>query len=354
MADIARAAQAVFDRDGVAALQYQTTEGFPPLRAWIAEKYGREWGLDVDPAEIVITTGSQQSIDLLGKAFIDPGDRVLLERPSYLGAIQAFEVYEPRLVHVPLTDEGLDAKALAAALSDGPAKMLYAVPNFQNPSGLSYSEAARRSVAETLKGRPTLLVEDDPYAALRFHGKPSPPLRSFYGPGSVMLGTFSKTVSPGIRVGWICAPREVLDKIVALKQAADLHSDALSQRILHQYLMTNDTAAQIEKIRAQYGRQCDAMLAALARYCPPTVKYTRPEGGMFLWMTLPDGVSSMKLFDRALAAKVAFVPGIPFYADGGGDSTMRLNFSNSDEERIEEGIKRLGRAIDEELAAARR
>jgi 2-aminoadipate transaminase len=350
VAQIAKATQTVFDRDGAAALQYQTTEGFPPLRAWIAERYNREWNLDVSPDEILITTGSQQSIDLLGKALIDQGDRVLLERPSYLGAIQAFQVYEPQFVHVPLSEEGLDAAGLRAALGEAPAKMLYVVPNFQNPSGISYSDAARRAVCGALRGTSTLLVEDDPYSALRFRGRPLPPLRSYYGPGSVMLGTFSKTVSPGIRTGWICAPPEIREMLVTLKQAADLHSDALSQRILHEYLTSSDTAAHIEKIRAQYGRQCDAMLAAIAAHCPSEVKYTRPEGGMFLWMTLPEGVSSLKLFDRALAAGVAFVPGIPFYTDGGGDNTLRLNFSNSDKPRIEEGIRRLGRAIREELA----
>jgi len=354
VADIARAAQTVLSRDGAAALQYQTTEGFAPLRAWIAEHYNREWNLGVSPAEILVTSGPQQSIDLLGKVFINAGDRILLERPSYLGAIQAFQVYEPELVHVPLSEEGLDVASLRAALDEAPAKMVYVVPNFQNPSGLSYSEPARRAVCDALRGRDALLVEDDPYAALRFRGTPLPPLRSYYGAGSVMLGTFSKTVSPGIRTGWVCAPPEIIERLVTLKQAADLHSDALSQRILHEYLTTSDTAAHIEKIRAMYGRQCDTMLSAIAEHCPSEVKYTRPEGGMFLWMTLPEGVSSLRLFDRALAVGVAFVPGIPFYVDGGGDNTLRLNFSNSDEARIREGIERLGKAMREELAAPRR
>ncbi len=348
--DIARASADTFASRGRAALQYSTTEGYPPLREFIAGRYREKWGLDIKPEEILITTGSQQGLDLIGKIFLDPGDGLIIERPGYLGAIQAFSLFEPTFLSIPLLEDGPDLDALAAALATGP-KLYYAVPNFQNPSGLSYSEEKRRAVAELLRDSSTLFVEDDPYGELRFRGRHLPPVRSFLRSRSLLLGSFSKVAAPGFRIGWVVAEKPVMDKLVTAKQAADLHTSTLTQRIMWRHLTDNDLDAHIERIRQRYGAQRDAMVAAIERHFPETVTCSKPDGGMFLWVRLPEGCSALDLFDKAVTRKVAFVPGAPFYADGGGKNTMRLNFSNADPERIEEGIKRLGECIREFLDA---
>jgi 2-aminoadipate transaminase len=223
------------------------------------------------------------------------------------------------------------------------------VPTFQNPSGRSYSRIKRRRVAEILSATQTLLIEDDPYGELRFKGEDIPPIYSALKGGGLLLGSFSKIVAPGFRVGWIVAPEAIREKLVIAKQAADLHTSTLTQMVLGHYLATNDIEAHIAAIRDQYGKQRDVMIEAIRTYFPEEIRFTRPDGGMFLWVTLPEGCSSMDLFDRAIQRKVAFVPGLPFYVDGSGANTLRLNFSNSDEEKIEEGIQRLGQCIGEYL-----
>lgn len=345
VAEMAEACARVFADDGAAALQYQESEGYPPLREYVAEHYRRSWGFEASPEDILITSGSQQALDLVGKVFIDKGARVILERPAYLGAIQAFGMYEPEFVHVPLEDDGMNGEALSAALSADGARLVYAVPNFQNPSGVTYSAARREAVATAVAASDAVLIEDDPYGEIRFAGEPLRPMRYWAGERTVMLGTFSKTVAPGLRIGWVWAARDIIERLIAAKQAADLHSDSLSQRALVRYLAHTDIAARLGRLRGAYRARKDAMLAAIREYCPPEVKCTEPLGGMFVWMTLPRGLSSLELFDKAIEAKVAFVPGTPFYVDGGGDDTMRLNFSNSDEDDIEEGISRLGKAM---------
>ncbi|THB68443.1 MAG: PLP-dependent aminotransferase family protein [Desulfovibrio sp.] len=333
-------------------LQYSTTEGFPGLRQWIAARY-KSKGLTVDAEDILITTGSQQGLDLLAKVFLDAGDPVVIERPGYLGAIQAFSLFEPVFRGVELQDDGPDLEQLARALDGtgeqgGPAKLFYAVTNFQNPSGLTYSKAKREAVAQLLKERSAIFVEDDPYGELRFSGEPLQPLCAPVMERSILLGSFSKVAAPGFRVGWLVAPPEIREKLVIAKQAADLHTSTLTQRILFQYLEENHIDDHIELIRERYGKQRDVMVAAMEEHLPRSVSFTRPEGGMFLWATLPPGISSLELFDKAIACKVAFVPGTPFYpanAQGepqGGRDTLRLNFSNTDEERIKVGIARLG------------
>ncbi|MGE4299880.1 MAG: PLP-dependent aminotransferase family protein [Desulfovibrionaceae bacterium] len=353
VADMERAAAKVLGGDGPGALQYSTSEGFAPLREFIAARY-RAQGLDVAADEVLITTGSQQGLDLLGKVFLDKGDVAVLERPGYLGAIQAFSVFEPTFRAVPLQADGPDMDALEAALDKGGAsgavKMFYAVTNFQNPSGLSYSAAKRKAVAELLARRGVLLVEDNPYGELRFMGEHLPPAWSYSTGPAVLLGTFSKVAAPGLRIGWAVARSEIMEQLVTVKQAADLHSSTLTQRVLHRYLESVDLDTHIASIRARYGMHRNAMVESIARHFPAEVACTSPEGGMFLWCELPEGVSCMALFDAAIARKVAFVPGLPFYVDGGGDSTFRLNFSNSDPERIETGIRRLGECIKDFLA----
>ncbi len=350
--EMEEATRKVLAADGASALQYATTEGFPPLREKIAERYAAR-GTRVNPDEVLVLNGSQQGLDLVAKVFLDPGDEVLVESPSYLAALQCFGFFEPRFRPLPLDRDGACVRELETALRDDagdPApKLFYAIPNFQNPSGITYSAERRREAARLLAGSSTVLVEDDPYGEIRFMGRDLPTLRTMMseaGAGAdaaVLLGTFSKIVSPGMRLGWICAGRETMERLIVAKQAADLHSNELTQRIVYRYLCDNDVAAHIECIRAAYRRQRDLMVGAVKSLFPPDVGCTEPEGGMFLWMTLPRGMSSLTFFEKALEQQVTFVPGQAFFAAGGGESTLRLNFSNCDEAAIEEGMKRLAR-----------
>ncbi|EHJ49000.1 putative transcriptional regulator, GntR family [Solidesulfovibrio carbinoliphilus subsp. oakridgensis] len=347
---MADAAARVLAENGPAALQYSVTEGEPALREWIAARYKAKKNLDIDPAHILVTNGSQQSLDLLGKVFLDPGDLVGVELPGYIGAIQAFSIFEPAFAGVPLGPEGPDLDRLTEVVLSRRAKMFYAVPNFQNPSGLTYSLAARRAVAEILRMSDTVFVEDDPYGELRFFGEPLPPVTSFLTQDAYLLGTFSKIAAPGLRLGWVVATPDTLAKLVTAKQASDLHCSTLVQRILIQFLADNDLDAHIATIRAVYGAQRDLMIERIKAEFPAEVTCTEPEGGMFLWVTLPEGCSAFALFDLCIKEKVAFVPGGPFFVDGGGERTLRLNFSNADPERIAEGIARMGKGIKTLLA----
>ena len=352
--EIGEAATKVLHEAGPGVLQYTTTQGYLPLRQYIADRYRRKHGLDADPAEIIITNGSQQSFDLIGKVLLDRGDRVLMERPAYHGALQAFSLYEADFVQVPLLEDGPDMEALGVALSAGPSKLFYGVPNFQNPSGLSYSLEKRKEVAAALGSHNMLLVEDDPYGELRFEGEDLPPIKTFLPGNTVLLGTFSKTVAPGFRLGWAWARRDIMDGLLEAKQAADFHSDNFAQRLISRYLADNDLDAHIAVLKDAYRKQRDFMLAVIEKYVPEEVHYTRPKGGMFVYMTLPEGASTLKLFETAARRNVAFVPGVAFHAAGqGGDNSMRLSFSSSDEAQTEEGMKRLGAAIKELLAERR-
>ena len=343
---LAAAAAKVLATSGTDALQYRATEGYLPLREYVAARYHRMGLPHITPDHILITTGSQQGLDLLAKVLIDENDPVLVERPTYLAALQSFSLFQPRFISISLQEEGLDPAALADALDRHAPKLLYVIPNFQNPSGISYSAERRREIAALLTGRRTIVVEDDPYGELRFSGEAPPPIATHLPPEqAVLLGTFSKTVAPGLRLGWVCAPPAIMENLVTAKQAADLHTDAFSQRILDQYLLDNDLAAQIRSISTAYAAQCSAMISAIERFCPADVQHTRPTGGMFLWVTLPPHLSAMDLFPLALERCVAFVPGPPFHADHTGQNTMRLSFSNASEAKIHEGIERLADAI---------
>lgn len=338
------AAIALAQTDG-SALQYGTTEGYAPLREYIAQRYRQNEGLNVTVDEILITNGSQQGLDLIGKAFLDRQDAISIERPAYLGAIQAFSAYEPRFHPVPLLDDGIDIDRLTEVLQIHRVKFFHTVINFQNPSGISYSESRRTALAEAVQRHDTLLVEDDPYKELRFEGEARSSMRNWLGDRAVLLGSFSKIVAPGLRMGWVCAARETLDRLIVAKQASDLHSNSFCQRMLHEYLVNHDIDRHIATIRAAYRQQKETMLAAIEACFPAEVHVTRPEGGMFVWATLPPRLSALELFEYALQEKVVFVPGTPFFVDGGGTHNMRLNFSNADEDKIEEGIARLGRII---------
>ncbi|MBV4449199.1 PLP-dependent aminotransferase family protein [Clostridium tyrobutyricum] len=343
--EVEEASIKVLNENGSDVLQYSTTEGYRPLREYIAQRYLKRFGLKVDADEILITNGSQQGLDLLGKIFLNKDDNVLIERPGYLGAIQAFSIFEPVFNSVPVNNDGVDIDLLEKSLAMNSPKLFYTVPNFQNPSGTTYSENNRKAAADILKKYDTILIEDDPYGELRFIGEDLQPIKTYLGDKSVMLGSFSKIVAPAMRLGWICAKSEIMEKLITAKQAADLHTNYYSQRVVHQFLMDNDIEDHIKKIRKLYKGQRDCMVSMIERYFPEGIKSTKPEGGMFLWVTLPEGISSLELFDLAAKENVAFVPGDPFYVNVKGSNTLRLNYTNSDEKSIEEGIKRLARAI---------
>jgi 2-aminoadipate transaminase len=335
----------VLDESGGDALQYSTTEGFLALREWIAERYLAKQGIMVDADNILITNGSQQGLDLIGKTILNDGDPMAIEEPGYLGAIQAFSMYRPQFHPIPLHFDGLDIASLKACMKNHALKLLYTVPNFQNPSGISHSDANRDATADSIRHTPTLLIEDDPYGELQFSGARK---RSFFKripENTILLGSFSKIFVPSFRIGWIVAPHAMLDKLVIAKQAADLHTNYFAQRILYQYLCDNSIDEHIEKIRATYSRQRDAMVRAIGDYFPSEVNHSEPEGGMFLWAILPEGISAKKVFDAAIKEKIAFVPGDPFYVNKTDVNTMRLNFSCVDEQTIKVGIEKLGNVV---------
>ncbi len=345
--EIGEATSKVLSQNGDEILQYSTTEGYLPLREYIAERYSKK-GLKITPDEILITNGSQQGIDLVSKVFLNKGDKVLVENPTYLAAIQSFGLFEPQFISVPLLEDGVDIDSLQQILDGNKIKLFYSVTNFQNPTGITYSRQKRQKLSEILKNEDTVFVEDNPYGEIRFLGEDIPPVKS-YLEDSILFGSFSKIVSPGMRLGWIVADEEIMEKIIIAKQASDLHSNYFTQRVVYQYLIDNEIDEHIEKIKEMYRNQRNMMVSMIEKYFPENVKYTKPEGGMFLWVTLPEGLSSMDLFGLAIKENVAFVPGQAFYVDGSGINSLRLNFSNSNTEQIEEGIKRLGDAINKLL-----
>lgn len=355
--EVRAAVDAVLASHGPAALQYSMTEGYPPLRELLARHMAR-YGIKVGLENIVITTGSQEALDLIGKILINPGDRILTETPSYLGAIQAFTMYGAEYVTVPIDDDGLDTSRLEEALRSGP-KFMYILPNFQNPAGVTLSLVRRRALVELSDRYGIPVVEDDPYGQLRYEGQHLKPLvvldaerhnehRSGRYSGDVIyLSTFSKTLAPGLRLGWVVAPKEVIQRLVMAKQGTDLHSSTFDQMVAYEVARGGFIDQHVRRLRDVYHRRRDVMLAALERALPPEtgIRWTRPQGGLFLWVTLPEGMDTSRLLEAAVDERVAFVPGICFHPDGGGENTMRLNFSNASEAMIEDGIARLGRVI---------
>ncbi|ANZ44048.1 PLP-dependent aminotransferase family protein [Cloacibacillus porcorum] len=336
----------IIDNEGGKVFQYSTTEGHLPLRQFVADKYNKNFGLNITPEDVLITTGSQQALDLIAKTLLNKGDRVIIEEPGYLGAIQAFCMFEPEFLPVTLEDDGLDLKKLEEALKKERVKFAYVVPNFQNPTGLTYSKERREAVCALFDRYDTVLVEDDPYGELRFKGEKLPYIGAGKLPHSVLLGTFSKTVTPGMRLGFIITQdKELMNHLVTAKQSSDLHTNIFSQYMIADYLAHNEYQKHVDKIIALYKGQAEAMLAAMKEYFPAHVKYTEPEGGMFIWVTLPEGQSALDLFHKAMEKKVAFVPGDPFYAGKTNVNTFRLNYTNSTPETIREGIKRLAEVL---------
>jgi 2-aminoadipate transaminase len=351
--EISDATVKVLSADGKNVLQYSTTEGHLPLREFICKRYKEKKGLEVTPDEILITSGSQQAIALLCKTFLNKGEPVVMERPGYLGAIQAISFYEPDFKSVTLEDDGINTAELEHVYNKNQVKLYYSVVNFQNPTGTTYTLQKRKEVAEILSRNNSIFIEDDPYYDLRFKGEYLPSIKTFHRENVILTGSFSKVASPSFRIGWIYAQKNLMEKIVISKQAADLHSSSFSQRVLHQYLTDNDIDKHIAKIIHTYSKQKEAMVESIKRHFPEEVTHTNPDGGMFLWARLPENLSCRDLLPLALKENVAFVPGDTFFIGGGGLNTMRLNFTNSHEDRIEEGIKRLAKVIKQLLVESR-
>jgi 2-aminoadipate transaminase len=330
-----------------AALQYSATEGYLPLREWVAQRYSVN-GASIRPSQVLITTGSQQALDLLGKVLIDPASRVLVETPTYLGALQSFSMYEPNYVQVPTDEHGLIPSSLDATLTAG-ARLLYAQPNFQNPTGRRLSLERRTALAAFAQHAGFPVIEDDPYGALDYAGAPLPTMLSMAPDHIVHLGSFSKVLSPGMRVGYIIAPEELHFKLVQAKQATDLHTPSLTQRIVYEVVKDGFLETHIPKIRALYRDQCAAMLASLEQHMPEGVEWNRPEGGMFVWVKLPKHgdkhIDTMKLLEQSIEQHVAFVPGGPFFANEAEHNTLRLSFVTVPPAKIDEGIAKLGALI---------
>ncbi|GHO78012.1 2-aminoadipate aminotransferase [Ktedonobacter sp. SOSP1-85] len=356
---VASATQKVLQERGVQALQYGPSEGYRPLLELIAQTSSRD-GLTVTPENIFIVSGSQQGLDFVGRLLINPGDRVLVESPTYMGALQAMAPYGADYITVPSDENGLCTDVLEEMLALKP-KLMYVLPNFQNPSGVTLSLERRKQLVELANRYGVPVVEDDPYSQLRFEGEPLPSLLTLdsqqrksegepYRGNIIQLNTFSKVLTPGLRVAWVVASPELIRKLVQTKQGADLHTASLNQLIVHELLHEGFIEQHIPLIRRTYGERRNIMLQAMEEHFPAGIRWTRPQGGMFLWVVLPEGLNSTELLREAVKENVAFVPGTSFHAQGGGDNTLRLSFSNANPEQIREGIARLGRVFHKALA----
>ncbi len=339
------------------ALQYGTTDGLSKLKEQLACVMAAE-GLEVRPEEVVVTHGSQQGLELLSKIFINPEDLILTEAPSYVGALNSFVSYQPRMEGVPLDENGLDTAILrgrleAFAQKGERPKFLYVIPNFQNPAGVTMSLARRQELLDLAREHDLLLIEDNPYGLLRFEGKMLPPLKSMDAERVVYLGTVSKILSPGMRLGWFVAPPPVAEKLLLAKQSADLCTSSLTQRLAHAYFSSQDWRGVIERLVEVYRARRDTMLAALERFFPEGTSWTRPQGGFFVWAQLPEYVNTKDMLAAAIDQKVAYVPGLAFFPDRGRVNHMRLNFSYPPEEQIWEGVRRLSLVVKRELKLAR-
>ncbi len=347
--ELEEACRYLIPRKGKQMFQYSPTEGYPPLKEFLAENM-QKYGVPAEPKNILPVNGSQQALDIVGKLFITEQDKVLTTAPTYLGALQAWNPYLPEYITVPISEDGLDTDKLEETLLRVPdIKFMYILPNFHNPAGVTISEVKRHKIVELARRFNVFIVEDDPYGQLRYEGKDLSPLVSLYKENVLYMSTFSKTLAPGLRLGWIVAPEVVIQKLVQVKQGADLHTSTLSQYIAYDICGRGLLKTHIKKIRYMYKERRDVMLDTLERYFPSGVKWTKPEGGLFLWVELPEHIDTKELFNEAVKEKVAFVPGSSFYPDGSGKNTMRLNFSNATPEMIEEGIKRLARVIKNKL-----
>ncbi len=345
------ASERVLRDDGKAALQYAASEGFGPLREWVAQDLLKQ-GMRISPDQVLITTGSQQGLDLVAKILIDAGSRIMVETPTYMGALQAFTPMEPTVVGVDSDEHGVDATDLRAKLgSEGDkARFVYLLPNFQNPTGRTMTEERRAAVAQVAVESGLPIIEDNPYGDLWFDAPPAPSLSARHPEGSVYLGSFSKILAPGLRLGYLVAPKTLYPKLLQAKQAADLHTPSFNQRVVAEVLKDGFIERHVPTIRALYKQQCEAMLAALEREMTGLgLSWNRPVGGMFLWVQLPPGLKAVPLLEKAVAKGVAFVPGFAFYAQEANESTLRLSFVTATVDQINTGMTALAAAIRESL-----
>jgi len=346
------AADRVLSQGASQALQYGATEGVAELRAHIAaEATAATPDAPVEPEQVLITTGSQQALSLISTVLLDPGDPIVVEDPSYLGALQAFRLHGARYHTVAMDDHGATPDSLEVALASRP-KFAYLLPTFQNPTGRTMPLERRRAVVEVLGKHPTVLVEDDPYGALYFDQAPARSLRSLLPDSTLSLGTFSKTLAPGLRLGWVIGPRSWITRLAQVKQSADLHTSTLSQHVALEVLRSGTMPSHLATLRREYGERSRAMLDAIEAHFPLGCTWTRPTGGMFVWVELPEGTDSASLLPSVIEdEKVAYVPGSPFFANGGGANTMRLNFTHARADVVRDGVRRLGNALTRAMEA---
>lgn len=344
---------AVLTKEGREALQYGTTEGYNPLRKQIAARMKQAFMVDCDIDNITITSGSQQGLSMLAQIFINPGDVVLVESPTYLGALNAFKLCKPEFVEVPTDEKGIIPEELKKILEKygDRVRMMYVIPEFQNPTGITWPLERRKAIMDIMNKHDIPIIEDDPYGELRYEGESMPTLKSMDTQGNVIfLGSFSKIFMPGLRIGWMVAAHDILEKAVMLKQTVDLQTSSFAQRQASYYIDMYDLDAHVKQIRALYGKRRTLMYDSMKKYFPEGVSFTYPEGGLFTWVTLPEGLDAKAMMPEVIEKKVAYVPGGAFYPNGGHANHFRLNYSNMPEDRIVEGIKRLADVLKEELA----
>jgi 2-aminoadipate transaminase len=356
MEELEEACVKVLREQGSRALQYGITEGYIPLREFIVEKMGR-YGIVANVDNVLITTGSQQALDLVSKVLLDPGDVIIVEAPTFVGALQSFRAYQASYASVPLDNEGMMVDLLAQKIVETHPKFMYVLPNFHNPGGVTLSEQRRERVVSLAHEYGVPILEDDPYGELRFEGEHLEPLvvisarqnggdpAGYFKGDVIYMSTFSKTVAPGLRLGWVVAPVEVVQKLVQAKQGADLHTSSLDQMVVYEVVRGGFLEEHVKEIREMYRQRRDAMLAAMDQHFPEGTSWTHPQGGLFLWVKLPEGVDCLELIEAAVEQRVAFVPGTAFYADGRGRDALRLTFATCPTDMIDEGVKRLGKAI---------
>jgi 2-aminoadipate transaminase len=352
--ELIESAGQVLTHKGTEVLQYAGSQGLLSLREWISFRYNQKYGLKIDPENIVITNGSQQTLDVTAKMFIEKGDGILVEKPTYLGGIQAMSGYLPRFLPVSLSESGPDLEQIEEYCWNEKPKFMYSIPNFQNPSGVCYDYEHREKLATLLEKYDLLLLEDDPYNEIRFEGNDLPPVVAMAPNHVLWTGSFSKMVAPGLRLGWVVLPDGMANHFIKAKQSTDLHSNNLSQYLLQYFFTHYDIDDHLCRTHAAYKIQCDAMKEMISKYFPDEIRMTNPQGGMFLWLTLPDWLNSEEMIGDCIKRGVAFVPGRSFFTNGEGEQHIRMNFSNSDPETIERGIKIMAGVINEKASSRKK
>jgi 2-aminoadipate transaminase len=346
--ELKEACDRVLSNSGPRSLQYSLTMGHRPLREFLAERY-RNKGIPATEENIMITAGSQQGLDLIGRVFLDSGSFIVVEDPTYLGALQAFNAYNSHYQTVDMDEEGMVISQVEEAIKKRKPRFIYAVSNFQNPSGITMSKKRREDLVQLAREYYIPVIDDNPYGELRYAGEDLPSLKQLGGDLIIELGTFSKLISPGLRIGWVFTSKEVMRMFEKMKQGIDLHTNTFAQFVVYEYIKAGNLDKHIKLIKAEYSKRRKIMIDSLKKYCSDYVKWTKAEGGLFLWVFLPEHVSATELLKKALEKKVAYVPGKPFYVHGDKDNTLRLNFSNATPEKIEEGIKRLAQVFEENI-----